>query len=474
MTTPDPTTRLATAVAGRQMELLSKPMVQSAYGLPLWALVTCWSFSGDLPYLGQVAPVNTITWFILVCLVSAIAIAVGETYRAEAERPQTFDAERWVPRTLAMMMLLSSAWASICWFLWIPGNDINNLVLAILVIAGIMNGIIARMMWFSSYMAGAGISFLLLIMRCATEESEVANLVAIIALALFVVVTASVRIASRQIDKNITAQIENEWLKEENVRAREEAERASRMKSDFLANMSHELRTPLNAILGFSEVIGAQHFGPDASHQYRDYANHINSSGKHLLGMINDLLDIAKIEAGKLELQPEWIDGKSAIEQAARFIEDRAAAKGIRQEFVVHPGAERLWVDERAFMQVVINLLSNAEKFTDCGSIRTELSHDGNAVTLRVADTGCGIPANRLPNMFQAFEQADNRYTSRNIGTGLGLTLVRALVTLHGGSCSIASEEGFGTEVTASFPLPEGARQPVAPAAPAGAETRVA
>ena len=474
MTTPDPTARLATAVAGRQMELLSKPMVQSAYGLPLWAMVICWSFSGDLPYLGQVAPVNTITWFMLVCLVSAIAIAVGETYRTEAERPKTFDAEKWVPRTLAMMSLLSSAWASICWFLWIPGNDINNLVLAILVFAGIMNGIIARMMWFSSYMAGAGISFLLLIIRCASDDSEIANLVAIIALALFVVVTASVRTASRQIDKNITAQIENEWLKEENARAREEAERASRMKSDFLANMSHELRTPLNAILGFSEVIANQHFGPDATHQYRDYANHINSSGKHLLGMINDLLDIAKIEAGKLELQPEWIDGKPAIEQAARFIEDRAAAKGVRLDFLVHPAAQRLWVDERAFMQVAINLLSNAVKFTDRGAISTQLSHDGHAITLRVTDTGCGIPADRLPNLFQAFEQVDNRYTSNNMGTGLGLTLVRALVTLHGGSCSIASEEGVGTEVTASFPLPEDARQPVAPAVPVEGETRVA
>jgi signal transduction histidine kinase len=456
------------------MELLSNPMVQSAYGLPLWALVICWAFSGDLPFLGQVAPANTISWFILICLVSAVAIAVGRTYSVEAERPHTFDAERWVPRTLAMMTLLSSAWASICWFLWIPGNDINNLVLAILVLAGIMNGIIARMMWFSSYMAGAGVSFLMLIGRCATAESEVAELVAGIALAVFLIVTASVRTASRRIDSNIAAQIENEWLKEENARARDEAERASRLKSDFLANMSHELRTPLNAILGFSEVIAAQHFGPNASAQYRDYANHINSSGQHLLGMINDLLDIAKIEAGKLEIRPEWINGKDALAQSMRFIEDRAAAKGIRLEAVADACARRLWVDERAFVQVAINLLSNALKFTSHGSIRAHLCSDGHSIILRVTDTGCGIPAERLPRVFEAFEQADNGYTSSNMGTGLGLTLVRGLVGLHGGSCRIESEEGVGTEVTASFPLPEEERRPVAPPAPADGEARVA
>jgi two-component system cell cycle sensor histidine kinase PleC len=454
MTTTDQTTRLATAVAGRQMALLSKPMVQSAYGLPLWSLVICWAFAGDLPFLGQVAPVNFVTWFILVCLVSGIAIAAEGVYRADAAQPATFDAERWVPRTLTILAMLSSAWASVCWFFWIPGNEVNNLVLAILVLAGVMNGIVARMTWFSSYMAGAGISFLLLLARCATSDSEVAHLVGSIAFAVFFIVTGSVRTASRQIEKNIAAQIENEWLKEENTRARDEAERASRLKSEFLANMSHELRTPLNAILGFSEVISAQHFGPNAAVKYRDYANHINSSGKHLLGMINDLLDVAKIEAGKMELYPEWIDADAALEQATRFIEERAAAKGLRIEVVVQPGSQSVWVDERAFMQVSINLLSNALKFTDRGSISVHLHRDGNASILRVTDTGCGIAADRLPHVFEAFEQADNSYTSHNRGTGLGLTLVRALVTLHGGTSAITSEEGIGTEVTVSFPLP--------------------
>ena len=262
------------------------------------------------------------------------------------------------------------------------------------------------------------------------------------------------------ISENIAAQIENEWLKEENARARDEAEHANRMKSNFLANMSHELRTPLNAVLGFSEIIAAQSFGPDASDKYRDYATDIHSSVKHLLSMINGLLDIAKIEAGKLELQPEWIDGARELHEASRLIADRAAERGVALEVVVEPGAEKIFCDERAFLQIAINLLSNAVKFTERGSIRAGLSRDAGHAVLYVRDTGCGIPAAQLARVFEAFEQVDNRYTKTNTGTGLGLTLVRALVTLHGGKCRIESVEGAGTTVSVTFPLPQTERAP--------------
>jgi two-component system cell cycle sensor histidine kinase PleC len=256
---------------------------------------------------------------------------------------------RWVPRCLVALTALSSAWGSLCWFFWVPGNDSNHLVLAILVLAGVMNGMVARMSWFESYVAGTGASFLILWTRCVTADSEATGLVSTVLPVIFLVLTLSVRTASRQIAKNIAAQIENEWLKEENARARDEAEHANRMKSNFLANMSHELRTPLNAVLGFSEIIALQSFGPDASDKYRDYAADIHSSGKHLLSMINGLLDIAKIEAGKLELQPEWFDGARELHEATRLIAERAAEKGVALEVAVEPGAEQVWCDERAF-----------------------------------------------------------------------------------------------------------------------------
>jgi two-component system cell cycle sensor histidine kinase PleC len=323
---------------------------------------------------------------------------------------------------------------------------------------------------FETYLAGSSISFLIIWLRCITTDSDAAGILSIAIPMLFVVLSFSVRTASRQIYDHLVAQIENEWLKEENARARDEAEHANRMKSNFLANMSHELRTPLNAVLGFSEIIALQSFGPDASDKYRDYAADIHSSGKHLLSMINGLLDVAKIEAGKLELQPEWFDGGRELQEASRLIAERAAEKGVALEVVVEPGAEQAWCDERAFLQIAINLLSNAVKFTGRGFIRAGLKREAGNVVLYVKDTGCGIPAAQLARVFEAFEQVDNRYTKTNTGTGLGLTLVRALVTLHGGQCRIESVEGAGTTISVTFPLPQTERV----ATPTTSKARVA
>jgi two-component system cell cycle sensor histidine kinase PleC len=466
----DPKTRLAREVAARQLELLTLPMVHSIYGLPVWALVVCWANSGAFPFMGETPVIWAAAWFGLICVTSLGARLVERAYRRDRASAATFDPMRWVPRCLAALTALSAAWGSLCWFFWVPGNDSNHLVLAILVLAGVMNGMVARMSWFESYLAGAGASFLILWTRCVTADSDATALVSTILPAIFLVLTLSVRTASRQIEKNIAAQIENEWLKEENARARDEAEHANRMKSNFLANMSHELRTPLNAVLGFSEIIALQSFGPDASDKYRDYAADIHSSGKHLLSMINGLLDIAKIEAGKLELQPEWFDGARELHEASRLIAERAAEKGVALEVVVEPGAEQVWCDERAFLQIAINLLSNAVKFTERGFIRAGLRREAGNTVLYVRDTGCGIPAAQLARVFEAFEQVDNRYTKTNTGTGLGLTLVRALVTLHGGQCRIESVEGTGTTISVTFPLPEADR--MMPAIPS--KTRVA
>jgi two-component system cell cycle sensor histidine kinase PleC len=227
------------------------------------------------------------------------------------------------------------------------------------------------------------------------------------------------------------------------------------MKSAFLANMSHELRTPLNAILGFSEIISSQAFGPQASDRYRDYANDIHESGRYLLDMINSLLDVAKIEAGKLELDVESIDAVEVLEQATRLIASRAREKGLDVRTHVSPLAQSIHVDARAFRQIVINLLSNAVKFTEQGSIETRIEPVGSAVVLSVTDTGCGIPAGQVNGVFEAFEQVDNRYTKSNGGTGLGLTLVRALARLHGGDCRIDSMPGRGTTVCVTFPQPD-------------------
>jgi two-component system cell cycle sensor histidine kinase PleC len=228
------------------------------------------------------------------------------------------------------------------------------------------------------------------------------------------------------------------------------------MKSSFLANMSHELRTPLNAILGFSEIIGHNALG-NQPERYRGYAMDIHGSGKHLLSLINDILDVAKIEAGKMKLEGEWLDGPALLDETLKLVAERAAEKKI--ELLHHcPANLRLFADHRAFKQITLNLLSNAIKFTSVGHVTVSLNADKDAVVLVIEDTGCGISREGLARVFGAFEQVDNRYAHARGGTGLGLTLVRALAELHGGSCAIDSEEGKGTRVAVRLPFPKQTR----------------
>lgn len=228
--------------------------------------------------------------------------------------------------------------------------------------------------------------------------------------------------------------------------ARDAAERANEAKSAFLANMSHELRTPLNAILGFSEIMEAQSFGPLGSSRYREYASDIHASGEHLLSLINDLLDVAKIEAGKMEIEPHEIDTRGAIEGALRLITAKVREKRQTLEISVLPGTPPLYVDERAFKQILINVVSNAVKFTPEGgriSIHA-MSYGDNGVQIICEDNGRGIAPDKLAKIFAPFSQIDNRFDREEGGTGLGLSLVRGLVQLHGGKVWLESEAGKG------------------------------
>ena len=450
-----PKATLERVVLERQLALFSKPMAITVYGLPMWSLIVCWMFSGAYPRMGIAPSANIAAWFCIICVSCATAFMLDRAYRRAKANPDTFDVYTWMPRVTAVLTFMSASWASVIWFFWDPANDINQMALVTFVIFGVMNGMVARMNRFEAYLAGSSTSFLIIWLRCVTTDSDPAQICSIAIPMLFVVLSSSVRTASRQIYDHLVAEIENEHLKDENARARDEAEQANRMKSAFLANMSHELRTPLNAILGFSEIISSQAFGAQAVDRYRDYANDIHESGRYLLDMINSLLDVAKIEAGKLELDIESIDASELIEQATRLIASRAQDKGVAVRTAVSPLAQTIQVDERAFRQIVINLLSNAVKFTEHGSIETRIDPIEGAVVLSVTDTGCGIPTGQVNGVFEAFEQVDNRYTKSNGGTGLGLTLVRALARLHGGDCRIDSAPGRGTTVSVTFPQPD-------------------
>lgn len=229
------------------------------------------------------------------------------------------------------------------------------------------------------------------------------------------------------------------------------AEAASRAKSAFLANMSHELRTPLNAVIGFSEIMSGQLFGPLGDERYHNYSKDIHASGQLLLDLINDILDMAKIEAGKLNLAPRPLDPLDAIEQAVRFMKRRAEEKGL-QLIVDAPDLPEIEADHRAVKQMLLNLLSNAVKFTEKGGVMVEGRATETHITLRVVDTGRGIPREHLPRLARPFEQVETEFARDHAGTGLGLALTKSLAEMHGGRFEIDSEVGKGTVATITLP----------------------
>lgn len=237
-------------------------------------------------------------------------------------------------------------------------------------------------------------------------------------------------------------------LAEKYAEEKTRAEEANRAKSEFLANISHELRTPLNAIIGFSEIMQQGMFGSLGSEKYVEYCSDIHHSGNYLLGVINDILDMSRIEAGQLDLSVEAVDVEEVVGEATRIMGASASEKGILVAAGITPNL-KLNVDRRAMKQILLNLLSNAVKFTPQGgrvTVRARAEHGG--IVLAVEDTGIGIPKKEISRLGQPFVQVENQFTKSHKGSGLGLAIARSLIHLHGGRMEIQSEVGVGTVVT--------------------------
>ena len=235
------------------------------------------------------------------------------------------------------------------------------------------------------------------------------------------------------------------------VEARDAALAANRAKSRFLANMSHELRTPLNAIIGFSEVMTREMFGP-VGPRYQEYSRLIHESGAHLLDLINSVLDMSKIEAGKFEVNEELFDLEETALSAVRFLRIPAERAGVALKLAIAPGARLVFADKRAVKQILVNLLSNGVKYTPPGGEVRVTARTGRGVEIVVSDTGTGISKRDLERLGKPFEQVENAETRGKEGTGLGLALVKSLALMHGGEAVLESALGEGTTVIIRLP----------------------
>jgi two-component system cell cycle sensor histidine kinase PleC len=271
--------------------------------------------------------------------------------------------------------------------------------------------------------------------------------------------------------EGMTSRVEKEGLiaeleqaKANSDEARRRSEEANLAKSRFLATMSHELRTPLNAVLGFSEVMKEELFGPHSVPAYRDYSADIHASGKHLLDLINEILDLSRVEAGRYEMKEEAVNLGYVAEECEHLLEMRARAKSIHLSLAVAPDLPRVWADERAMRQIALNLLSNAIKFTQNGgavAIKVGWTASGGQY-VSVRDNGPGIPEEEIPIVMSSFGRGSMALKQAEEGSGLGLPIVKGLVELHGGVFMLKSKLREGTEAVMVLP-PERVMTPLAP-----------
>ncbi|MEJ0042084.1 MAG: HAMP domain-containing sensor histidine kinase [Rhizomicrobium sp.] len=435
-----------------QLGLALRNLRPNAWMMPALAAVICVMFHQWLP-TGRL-----ILWFAVVAVAGIPLALVSRRYGAGM--PVEGDLRRPLLIATAAYLAFAVGWASLGFFLWVPHNDLACLIVIMLLactVAG--NGALvgaSRALTIVSY-GCYGLSLVLAPLQSGGTVYDGLALLAVLYIAYMVYMSRQIFLTAR--DMLLLRYEKNDLIealarsKSESDSARETAEAASRAKSQFLANMSHELRTPLNAILGFSEMITSRVFAEKPGKHY-EYAGLIHDSGHHLLTLINDILDLAKIEAGSWTLRESEFDLAAIAVEATAMVRPRAEANGSSLETRIERGLPRLRCDERALKQILLNLMSNAIKFTPQGGRVTVFAQAGRdgGVMLGVSDTGVGIAREDQERVFQNFGQGRHDVVTADKGTGLGLPIVKGLVEAHNGRIELLSTVGEGTTVIVHLP----------------------
>jgi two-component system, cell cycle sensor histidine kinase PleC len=435
-----------------QLSLALRNLGPNHWFMPVYTAIICVMFSR------WVDTSRLVVWFVLLTL-SVVPLGIVSR-RFHREQPNVDETRIWITRATLAYLLFASAWASMVIFLWVPGSQIAQMIVVMLLactVAG--NGALV-----GASRPLAVVVFAVYGSACIIAPLRGGGLIfnSIAALAFFfdlylaymssqIYATARDMLMLRNDKSDLIVELAK--AKAESDIARDRAEAANRAKSEFLANMSHELRTPLNAILGFSELISSRTFAANVD-KHHEYAALIHGSGQHLLTLINDVLDLAKIEAGGIALHDAEIDLGRLIHETMSMVGPRALANDCRLHGDFASELPALVADERAVKQILLNILSNAVKFTPAGGDVTAfaLLESNGCLSFGVNDTGIGIAEEDQARIFQKFGQGRHDVAIMDKGTGLGLPIAKGLVEAHGGHMTLESQIGVGTRVSVHFP----------------------
>jgi two-component system, cell cycle sensor histidine kinase PleC len=398
-------------------------------------------------------------WASFVCM--GMAVLYGFSIAFLDLNPNEAGIRQWRRKFILAESFNGLAWAMIVILLLrAPDPDKRPFVLVVLLLVAAVTAMVASPIPYAVAGGLAPVTIAIVYVLGPTRRLDSLSLCFLCVGALVYFVILANRLHATSVDGQsfraekdaLIAELEQAKLNSDEARRR--AEEANLAKSRFLATMSHELRTPLNAILGFSEVMKAELFGPHVVPSYKEYSEDIHSSGQHLLMLINEILDLSRVEAGRYELREESVALVNVVEECRHLVAMRAKNRDISIIEALDDGLPRIWVDERAVRQVTLNLLSNAIKFTPQGgsvTIKVGWTRLGGQY-LSIRDTGPGIPEEEIPVVLSSFGRGSLAQKNAEEGTGLGLPIVKGLVELHGGEFKLLSKVREGTEVIVIFP----------------------